>query len=350
MSGHEGLPEAAELRSLLDLVERLDADNEALRQRLLEVMEWVEAAVSDSVRAERETEVWRQQATNLRTEIDAIHSTTGWRLAAPARALLARRRERTAPQPPPQTEDQPDPGSIPIFIPVRDRLQPLLLLIDWLERAGHDEIWLIDNASTFPPLQEFLNETQHHVIRLDRNLGHRSPFLSGTVQRIAVGRHFVISDPDVVPDEGCPVDALDRFRDLLDRHPEIDKVGFGLRVDDLPDDYPLVDDVRAWEARFWTQEVEPGVYRADIDTTFALYRPLDRRHREDRALRTGAPYVARHTPWYVGPDDVSDEDRWYREHADTWTANWDRSELPRWKRRWLDTNEARAEHGADPAW
>jgi hypothetical protein len=227
-------------------------------------------------------------------------------------------------------------GAYPVFVPVRDRLTPLLELIEWLEAVGHDGIWLVDNESSYAPMVDFLEATPHHVVRCGRNLGHRSPWLSGAVQRQAHDRFFVVTDPDVVPDEHCPPDALTVFRSLLDRHPEIDKVGFGLRIDDLPPAYPLRDRVVEWEARFWTDEVEPGVFRADIDTTFALYRPLDRRHDEGRALRTGPPYVARHLPWYSDPASLTDEERYYRAHADPDISNWDRDELARWKQRWLD--------------
>lgn len=230
-------------------------------------------------------------------------------------------------------------SAVPAFLIVRDRLTPLLELIDWLERAGFDEIWLIDNDSTYPPLLHYLASTSHQVVRTGRNLGHRSPWLSGTVQRRAHGRNFVVSDPDVIPDPDCPLDAVEHFGLLLERYPEIDKVGFGLRIDDLPGWYPLAASVRAWEERFWRDEVEPGVFRADVDTTFALYRALDRRHSEARALRTGDPYVARHTPWYTNPERLTEEDRWYREHADRATANWDRDVLPRWKQRWLSAHE-----------
>ncbi len=224
----------------------------------------------------------------------------------------------------------------PVFIPVRDRVTLLRQLVDWLERAGQQEIWLIDNASTFEPLRQYLAETPHHVVHLEHNLGHRSPWLSGSVQRHAHRRFFVVSDPDVIPDDDCPLDALDHFRRLLDRHPHYDKVGFGLRVDDLPAHYPLAQSVRDWEARFWQEEVETAVFKADIDTTFALYRPLDRRHDESRALRTAAPYIARHAPWYGDPERLTDEDRYYREHADRSISNWDMGELPRWKTRWLE--------------
>jgi hypothetical protein len=333
------MSELPSTQELLELVERLDGENERLRQRALQIMEWMEESVSNAVRRERTDEAWRRQAENLTAELDAIRATSSWRLTAPLRMVASRLRTKTPPAHSP-SERRSQRVSTPVFIIVRDRLSPLRRLIAWLEQAGHDEIWLIDNDSTFPPLLEFLDTTPHQVVRLERNLGHRSPFLSGTVQRIAADRHFVITDPDVVPDQACPLDAIDHFRELLDRYPEIDKVGFGLRIDDLPETYPLAADVRAWEARFWANEVEPGVYRADIDTTFALYRPLDRRHREDSALRTGAPYVAQHLPWYLGPDDLGDEDRWYREHGEPTTLNWDREELPRWKQRWLSANEA----------
>lgn len=229
------------------------------------------------------------------------------------------------------------PERYPVFVVVRDRVSPLRQLVDWLERTERADIWLVDNASTYPPLVAYLDGSPHHVVRLGHNLGHRSPWLSGTVQRHAHGRFFVVTDPDVVPDEGCPLDALDHFRDLLERYPAFHKAGFGLRIDDLPDTYPLAGAVRDWEARFWRTELEPGVFHADIDTTFALYRPLDGRHDEHLSIRTGAPYVARHLPWYADPSALTDEDRYYREHADPTVSNWDRDRLPRWKERWLAT-------------
>ncbi len=325
-------------QELLELIDELDAEHERLRLRLLETMEWLEDSVSSTARTERELAVWRNQAQNLADELDAVHSSASWRLTRPLRVLRDRLRRAPAATSSmgESTPTRTETGVTPVFIPVRDRLTPLRALLAWLERCGGFEIWLIDNASTYPPLLEFLDSTEHRVVRLERNLGHRSPFLSGVVQRESHGRYFVISDPDVVPDDGCPLDAIGHFRKLLDRHPDIDKVGFGLRIDDVPDSYPLADEVRAWESRFWADEIEPGVYRADIDTTFALYRPLERRHREDRSLRTGSPYLARHTPWYVSPEDITDEDRWYRDHAEPTTANWDRERLPRWKQRWLD--------------
>ena len=221
-------------------------------------------------------------------------------------------------------------ADIPVIVNVRDRLTPLLALVEWLERAGHTEIWLVDNSSTYPPLVAWLQQTRHHVVHAGANLGHRAPWLSGLIADIGVDSYFVVTDPDVVPDDGCPPDAVAHLRRLFDRYPDIDKVGLGLRIDDLPDAYAHRAEVVAWESRFWTDELAPGVFRAAVDTTFCLYRP-GLGHRDDNALRTGPPYVARHVPWYVDSAALTDEDRYYRAHADPLVSNWDQEVLPGWK-------------------
>ena len=65
--------------------------------------------------------------------------------------------------------------TLPIIINTRDRLSPLLLLLEWLEKCGQTNIWLCDNASTYPPMVDFLSTTKHNVVRLGFNLGHRAP-------------------------------------------------------------------------------------------------------------------------------------------------------------------------------
>ena len=57
----------------------------------------------------------------------------------------------------------------PIFVIVRDLLSPLQQLLDWLERAGHDRIILVDNASTYPPMLEYLCDDRPHrgAVRLE---------------------------------------------------------------------------------------------------------------------------------------------------------------------------------------
>lgn len=222
----------------------------------------------------------------------------------------------------------------PVFVNCRDRVAPLLELVGWLERAGCTRIHLVDNDSTYPPLLDYYAQTTHTVIRLGRNVGHRAIWESGAVEEHAPGEPYVATDPDIVPVEDCPLDALDHFARLLARHPDRAKVGFGLKIDDLPRRYRFSRQVREWESQFWTAAVEPGVYDAPIDTTFALHRPGTDfaapgvLPNSARSLRTGPPYVARHTAWYVDSRHLDAEERYYREHARADVTHWNVDRLP----------------------
>ena len=59
--------------------------------------------------------------------------------------------------------------------------------------------------------------------------------------------------------------------------------------------------------------MEKGVYKAEIDTTFALYKPFcggkaDLYH---QTFRTGFPYVIKHLPWYEDSGNLSEEEIYY---------------------------------------
>jgi hypothetical protein len=220
-----------------------------------------------------------------------------------------------------------DARKTPILITSRDRLTPLVALIAWLERAGHERIVMVDNDSSFGPLLDYYERTPHQVIKLGSNLGHLSVWDGDVLNTIGHDREFVVTDSDVIPDENCPLDAVAHFADLLFRHSDIDKAGFGLRIDDIPVTYKFHDDVIEWESQFWEQEIEPGVYRANIDTTFALYRPSTPRG-TFRAVRSGPPYVARHMGWYSDSLHPTEEESYYRAHARLGVSNWDAEVLP----------------------
>lgn len=195
---------------------------------------------------------------------------------------------------------------IPIFITTRDRLTDLRLLVEWLERAGHERITLIDNASTWEPLQEYLLACPHEVHFLHENHGSQALWQAG----LAPEERFVLTDPDILPTEDCPVDAVDRLAELLDCH-QAQKAGLGLMLDDVPSDTPSLD----WERSLVSpeRELEPGVFRSLVDTTFALYERGAAFGLE--ALRTGAPYRARHLAWYRRLEDLDEEHRYYLAHA-----------------------------------
>ena len=144
---------------------------------------------------------------------------------------------------------------------------------------------------------DFYANTTFQVLPLNRNAGHTAPWDSMAISLFAHNNYYVLSDPDIIPVEDCPTDAISYFYKILIKYKNIVKVGFGLKIDDLPGYYHLKDVVINWEKQYWDKQTEPRVYLASIDTTFALYKPHSYYSLED-SLRTGEPYVARHLPWY----------------------------------------------------
>lgn len=213
---------------------------------------------------------------------------------------------------------------LPVFIVTRDRVAALARLVTWLEEEGMTNIVMLDNDSTYPPLVEYLASSPHTVVRLGRNVGHTAPWDAGLVDALPPGQPFIVTDPDVVPDEQAH-GAVERMCWLLNRHPSYVKVGLGLHIDDLPDHYAMKSTVVDFESRYWTRPLPGGAFHAYVDTTFALYRP-GTPYILTPAMRTGAPHLARHEPWYLDSNNLPEEFLYYRKHASgssTWGASED---------------------------
>lgn len=221
----------------------------------------------------------------------------------------------------------------PIIINCRDRLRPLLALVDWLQRAGHKRIVLLDNASTYEPLLEWLNFGGHGcmVVHLEGNCGAQALWRSkAAVLRLSGFNYgygtddidlrrdwFVYTDPDCIPLADCPLDAVAYLHDLLESYPEVPKAGLGLYLGDIPFSNArlLEHECRLLQPNppHWAGELEPDVFDSWIDTTFALYRPGS--NWVLPAIRTGYPYLCRHdSPSWTGLPPT-DEEQFYFDHA-----------------------------------
>jgi GT2 family glycosyltransferase len=214
------------------------------------------------------------------------------------------------------------PADMPVFIICRDRVDALRELVAWLEKKGFHKIVFVDNDSLYPPLVQYFQETPYQVIRLYRNVGHTSPWTLGMIRALIPEDFYIVSDPDVIPDKGCPKDVFSHFLKLHKKYFMYQKVGFGLRIDDLPDHYPLKKSVMEWEGQFWNNQLEPEVYEAGIDTTFATYKPFSYFYTLHPSIRTGHPYTACHLPWYADPKKISEEETHYRFRADHNVSSW----------------------------
>lgn len=207
-----------------------------------------------------------------------------------------------------------DVQDIPIILNNRNRYSSLVNLIRWLENIGFKRIIILDNDSCYEPLLNYYKESKHEVVYLGQNIGYQALWKCPVYKRIR-NNYYVYSDPDLAPIAECPQDFLDHFMEILTRYPKYDKVGFGLKIDDLPDCYSQKEKVVALEKQFWTKEIETGVFEAPIDTTFALYRPFHWGGDYLHALRTGYPYLLRHLPWYINSSNLSEEEEFYIRHV-----------------------------------
>lgn len=208
----------------------------------------------------------------------------------------------------------------PIIINNFNRLTYLKELIEWLEKANMKNIFIVDNNSTYPPLLEFYKKSKYIIFRLNRNIGHEALWKTH-LNLLFCKNYYIYTDPDVLPIEECPDNFILYFYEILDKYKEIDKVGFSIKTDDIPDFYEHKKKVLEWEKQFWEKEIEKNIYIADIDTTFALYRPNVRFQAWKTTLRTGYPYMIRHQPWYIDKNNLSKEEMYYQATASN-SSSW----------------------------
>jgi hypothetical protein len=198
-------------------------------------------------------------------------------------------------------------------------------LIDWLEKNGYKNIVILDNCSTLPELLNYYSLIPYKTIYLERNYGHMALWDSGIIKQY-ISNYFVYTDPDIVPIEECPEDFMKIFLKTQINYYKFKKVGFGLKIDDIPDYNIKKKLIINWENKFWQRPINDNIFIADIDTTFALYSPFyDSKCYEDgffNALRTGYPYMARHMTWYEDESKLSKEIQNYIDsssNSSSWT-------------------------------
>ncbi len=209
---------------------------------------------------------------------------------------------------------------VPVIINNFNRLDCLKQQLNWLERVGIKNIFIIDNNSDYQPLLEFYKKSKHTVFLLDKNIGFEALWKT-VIFQLFKNSYYIYTDPDILPTNSCPFDVVNFFYLLLRKFPAVDKVGFGIKIDDLPTYYPLKEKVIDWEQKFWQNPAGENAYFAPIDTTFALYRPGIKGGSELKAIRTGDPYLSRHTSWYQDPENLGEEDKNYLEKANN-SASW----------------------------
>lgn len=225
-----------------------------------------------------------------------------------------------------------NPKEIPIIIINFNQLFFLKKLVDFLLKREFKNIVIIDNASTYPPLLRYYEQNKNviKVEKLSINEGHDVFFKNKDLQKKYARGFYFLTDADIVPNENLPKDFPSAMLSLLLKYyKKINKIGFAIDTESIPDYYPLKQKVQAWEKRFWETELEKDLFFANIDTTFALYKPkypktLFNLFNFMTAIRMAGPYTCLHGGWYIDPNNMTEENLFYIETANkssSWKIN-----------------------------
>lgn len=174
--------------------------------------------------------------------------------------------------------------NIPLIIPNYNQLTYLKNLINWWKfYYPNNPVYIVDNNSNYKPLLEFydkrfsewndINVLYHTQNDCRKNLAAAVEYVASKYE------YYVISDPDIMPCPNTPPNFLEIFKKIIDS-PNVHHVGFGLKIDDIPEWYSMRQEVINNETGFkqvpstffHIDGVKYETKQAPIDTTFALYK------------------------------------------------------------------------------
>lgn len=218
----------------------------------------------------------------------------------------------------------PTPATTPVLIPCFNNPSYAANMLRQLLALGFADITFVDNASDSADMHAFLDSAELSgatVERLSENLGPRHSIF--TPERLqSLPRWFCLTDPDLEFNPALPEDFLATLASVI-LPSSYAKAGFALNIanrDALRQDKIEIEaqhhHIWEWEQQFWIRRLgfTPGgdpVYKAPIDTTFALYDKL-RFDNFFRSLRVGGRMTAEHLPWYPNPPMTEAEASHYR--------------------------------------
>lgn len=220
-----------------------------------------------------------------------------------------------------------NPLSIPVIIINFNQLYYLEKLISFLVERKFENIVIIDNQSSYPPLLEYYKniENQITIHYLDENLGHKVFYQKLDLFNQYAKGYYFLTDADIVPNENLPENFPSKMLSILDKYfRATTKVGMALRIDDIPDAFPLKKEVISWEQQFWQSELEVQVYKASIDTTFALYKPgYFYKEQKDfiKGIRIAGLYTSIHGGWYKDINNLTEEEEFYQKTTNS-SSSW----------------------------
>jgi hypothetical protein len=182
---------------------------------------------------------------------------------------------------------------------------------DLFRLNSNAQIYIIDNASTYPPLLEWYSQVKNDItiIKNHTNSGPWSFFYSGHYANID-SEWYIYSDADLELNPDMPYNWQEIMMDYTLKYDR--KASLALRIDDIPDHYPFKDLVKDHQNICWYLTDEPDVYKAVTDMTFTMDQKI-KGHRYE-SIRLGGKFMTKHIPWYIDFNNIPDEEKYYIEN------------------------------------
>lgn len=214
-------------------------------------------------------------------------------------------------------------GTIPVIINSFNQLTYLKGMITKLRANGFESIVIVDHASTYPPLLNYLinlrAERQITVIALPENKGPHWFFEHGIFKFMP--SPIIFSDPDIdIPDKIDDLFCL-KLLQATEKY-QRPKAGCALDISQPEKFKPIQHEsfgkmyrICEWERKYWCNKLEDNIYDADIDTTFHMFNKqyFNGKNFFSAVRISGDGFLARHLPWYASEIPPKSECEFYRQ-------------------------------------
>lgn len=224
-------------------------------------------------------------------------------------------------------------SGVPIIINNRNlSIWPKAMVAELKRMKLCGPIVVVDNDSSNPDTlkwyyEELSKDSNAVVIYARLNGGHKAPFTLGvpiSLKEQFGYRYYIVTDPDLDL-SACPDTTIEEMLDMYQNMDESifdfkgnrcnlkDKIGIGIRTDDVPKNalfmHPCELEYAAWKPAKpnWkrpddTRVVQPAL----VDTTFALY-DFNRIHHYGMGGCRTIHIQMRHLPYYFTPDNFDSD-------------------------------------------
>jgi hypothetical protein len=217
-------------------------------------------------------------------------------------------------------------NEIPVIICSYNRLYYLKKLINQFNKLSIKPI-ILDNNSDEKNLLRFYNNSnkkKFFLIKLFNNYGHNviyEKFIYNNLPQI-----FAYTDPDISLNKKLKKNFLFFLMSLTEKY-KIHKAGFAIDINSVKKIKLRIGyrnknnqinskyvDLKKYEKNYWRilLQKNPNVYKAKIDTTFAVYNKKYKNRDRFDGVRVANQYTCKHLPWEKKNKEPLSELNYYR--------------------------------------